>query len=106
MITPLLHRILIKQDKLEETDTSYQKMKELGLVIPDGEDKTRKQAGVDRGTVVAIGPTAYKDFNSEVPIKIGDRIAYARYSGKIIHDPSTGEEFVALNDEDIVCLFN
>lgn len=105
MIFPVLHRILIKQDKLEETDTAYKKMRELNLVMPDGEDKTRKQAGVDRGTVIAIGATAYKDFHTEPPIEVGDKIAYARFSGKVVNDPETGEEFILLNDEDIVCLF-
>jgi len=105
MIIPVLHRILIKQDKLEETDASYKKLRELNLVMPDGEDKTRKQAGVDRGTVVAIGATAYKDFGTSPPISVGDKIAYARFSGKVINDSDTGEEFIALNDEDIVCLF-
>jgi hypothetical protein len=37
---------------------------------------------------------------------IGDYIAYARFAGKALEDPYTQEEFVALNDEDIVCVFH
>lgn len=105
MIEIVLHRVLIKQDKLEEANKDYVKMQALGLVLPDTDDRKRAQAGVDTGTVMAIGPTAFRDFGSESPIKEGDRIAYARFSGKFITDPATDEEFVALNDEDVICIF-
>lgn len=102
MITPLLHRIIVLQNKLEETNKDYLRATKAGIIIPDNPDKTRAQAGVDTGTVVAIGPTAYRDFNTEVPIAIGDVVAFARFSGKTIVDPKDDVEYVALNDEDIV----
>lgn len=105
MIIPVLHRILIKQDKLEETNKDYVRARAAGIVIPDHEDNKRAQAGVDTGTILAIGETAYRDFGTTPPIKVGDRIAYARFSGKFITDPEDNEEYVALNDEDIVCIF-
>ncbi|MBL0233200.1 MAG: co-chaperone GroES [Chitinophagaceae bacterium] len=105
MIIPVLHRILIKQDKLEETNKDYLRARAAGIVIPDHEDNKRAQAGVDTGTILAIGETAYRDFGTTPPIKVGDRIAYARFSGKFITDPEDNEEYVALNDEDIVCIF-
>jgi pentatricopeptide repeat protein len=104
MIIPVLHRILIKADKVEEANKTYQKMRELGLELGISEDRKREQAGVDKGTVVAIGPTAYRDFNTECPISVGMKVAYARFAGKTITDPFTDEEFIALNDEDIVCI--
>jgi co-chaperonin GroES (HSP10) len=105
MIIPTLHRILVKADKLEDVDKTYVKAKQIGIVIPEHEDRKRAQAGVDKGTVVSIGPTAFRDFQAESPIKEGDYIAYARFAGKIITDPETEEEYVILNDEDVVCLF-
>jgi co-chaperonin GroES (HSP10) len=102
MITPLLHRIIVLQNKLEETNKDYVRAAQAGLIIPDHPDKTRAQAGVDTGTVVAIGPTAYRDFNTETPIKVGDTVAFARFSGKTVVDPTDEVEYVALNDEDIV----
>jgi len=102
MITPILHRILVKQFKLDETNKDYQRAKALGIMIADHEDNKRAQAGVDQGTVVAMGPTAYRDFNVEPPIKVGDTVAFARFSGKMVVDPEDDEEYVALNDEDIV----
>ena len=101
-IRPLLHRIIVLQNKLEETNKDYLRAAQAGLIIPDHPDKTRAQAGVDTGTVVAIGPTAYRDFNTEVPVKIGDVVAFARFSGKIVIDPTDDVEYVALNDEDLV----
>ncbi len=105
MIEVVLHRVLIKQDKLEDANKDYVKMKELGLVLAETDDRKRAQAGVDTGTVVGMGATAFQDFNTTSPIAIGDKIAYARFSGKFITDPSTDEEFVALNDEDVICIF-
>lgn len=105
MIVPTLHRILVKPDKLEETDKAFVKAKQIGIVIPELEDRKRAQAGVDKGVVQAIGPTAYRDWNTSSPIEVGDYVAYARFAGKYIEDPYTGEELLALNDEDIVCIF-
>ena len=104
MITPLLHRIIVKQHKLEETNKEYRKARDIGIIIPEHEDNRRAQAGVDKGIVISIGPTAYRDFNTEVPIKVGDTVAFARFSGKMIADPKDEEEYVALNDEDIVAV--
>ena len=105
MIVPVIHRIVVKADKLEETDKTFLKAAQIGIVIPEHEDRKRAQAGVDKGVVVSIGPTAYRDFNVPCPISVGDYVAYARFSGKLITDPETDEEFVILNDEDICCVF-
>lgn len=104
MIVPLLHRIIVKQHKLQDTNKEYKRAAAIGIIIAEHEDIKRAQAGVDKGIVVSIGPTAYRDFNTEVPIKVGDTVAFARFSGKVIEDPESDEEFVALNDEDIVAI--
>jgi co-chaperonin GroES (HSP10) len=103
MITPLLHRIIVKPDKFKEVNKDYQRAKAIGLEIPELEDMKRAQASVDRGVVVSLGATAYKDFGCAPPIKPGDVINYARFSGKLITD-SNDEEYVCLNDEDIICI--
>ena len=104
MIKPLLHRIIVKQHKLNEVNKDYKRAEAIGLFIPEHEDTKRAQAGVDKGIVVSIGPTAYRDFNTGVPINVGDTVAFARFSGKIIVDPQDEEEYVALNDEDVVAI--
>ena len=104
MIKPLLHRIIVKQHKLEEVNKDYQRARAAGIIIADHDDNKRAAAGVDIATVVSLGATAYKDYGIDPPIKVGDTVAFAKYGGKTITDPETGEDFVALNDEDIVAI--
>lgn len=105
MIEVALHRVLVRADKLEETDETFVKAKSLNIIIPELEDRKRAQAGVDKGTVVAVGSTAFRDFGATSPIQPGDYVAYARFAGKMVTDPYTKEEFIILNDEDICCIF-
>lgn len=102
MIIPILHRILVKQDKLEEKDETYRAATRSGIVIPHLDEKTREQAAIDTGTIVAIGDTAFKDFGATNPVAIGDYVVFAKHAGKVLVDPDTEEKFVALNDEDII----
>ena len=104
MIIPLIHRILVKAEKFDEFNKDIQRAKSIGLEIPELEDHKRAQASVDRGVVVSIGATAYRDYGVECPVKIGDVVNYARFSGKIIVDPETEQEYIALNDEDLICI--
>lgn len=104
MIIPLIHRILVKQDKLEHVNKDIQRAKALGLEIPELEEAKRAQASVDTGVVVAIGSTAYRDYRIECPVAVGDLVSYARFAGKSVEDPKTGELFIALNDEDLICI--
>lgn len=68
------------------------------------EDDRRGIAATEIGWVVDIGPTAY--FPSEKYgqpwCKVGDKVIYAKYGGKIVTDPDTGEKFLTINDEDII----
>lgn len=104
MIIPLIHRIIVKPEKFEDFSDDIKRAKRMGLEIPELEQFARAQASVDRGRVVSIGETAYRDYNIDVPIQVGDIVNYARFAGKIITDPVTQEEFVALNDEDLICI--
>ncbi len=100
---PLLHRIIVKPDKFREVNKDYQRLAAIGLEIPEFEDQKRAQASVDRGIVVSLGATAYKDYGINPPVKPGDIVNYARFSGKLIED-SAGETFICLNDEDLICI--
>lgn len=114
MIEVILHRILIDRIEPEDTDAVVTKkeMHRLGLQIPhsikEELDKRaqREAASMDKGVVVAIGPTAFKDYGIECPIKVGDFICYARFGGKDVTDPKTEKVFVVINDEDVVCILN
>lgn len=104
MIIPVLHRILVKPNKLEEEDKSYKSAIGAGIIIPELDQRKREQAAVDRGIVVQVGDTAFTDFGAVSPVKAGDYIAYAKHAGKYVRDPETEEDFLILNDEDIVCI--
>lgn len=103
MIEPLLHRIVVKPENFEDFNEERKRLKELGWELPQREEDRRAQASVDRGVVVSIGATAYKDYGVDPPVSIGDVVNYARFSGKFVKD-SSGEEFVILNDEDLICI--
>jgi co-chaperonin GroES (HSP10) len=106
MIVPLLHRILVKQDSLEEKDEVFARAKKANIIIDVGSERDREQAAIDSGEVVSIGPTAFRDFGFDTPpIKVGDFIVFAKYGGKTVVDPETKVKYVVLNDEDVVALF-
>lgn len=101
MINPVLHRILVKPEDVEQT--KY-KTEIKGFVIA-GDQKDREQKGVDKGIVVAFGPTVFSDYNTENPLKVGDAIVFAKFAGKEVQDPeSPDEKFVIINDEDVVAI--
>lgn len=103
-IKPLLHRIIVKQDILEDKDKAFAAAKKVGI-ITDFAERDREQAAIDTGTVVSIGPTAFRDFNVDVsPVKEGDTVVYARYAGKTVVDPDDEQKYVALNDEDLIAV--
>lgn len=93
MIKPILHRILLKLDEVEEVTAS-------GIIISKELIKKERKA-VETGTVIEIGETAFKDYGGDTnTIKVGDRVVIAQYSGKEIKDGD--EVFVVCNDEDIL----
>lgn len=101
-IQPLLHRIVVKPDNFKESNKDMKRLAAIGLIAPELEELKRAQASVDKGVVVSIGPTAYRDYNVDVPVKVGDVVNYARFSGKLIEDED--EQFILLNDEDLLCI--
>lgn len=102
-IKPILHRILVKPDKIEDKDQAFKAATAAGIIIARDE-REREQAAIDTGRVVGMGPTAFQDFGSENPLKVGDYVVYAKYGGKAIIDPEDDVKYVALNDEDIIAI--
>src|SRR5579872_706984 len=102
-IKALGHRIVIRVDKVEETDKAIKSAKAAGLIVQT-EDSVREQAAVDTGIVLDIGVSAFNDFHTPAWCAVGDHVAYAKYSGKWVKDPITEEDLLILNDEDLVAL--
>ena len=107
MIHVCLHRLLIKQDAPPEQDDLVKRAQSLNLELPESALKKleRENESIDTGVVVAIGETAFKDFGIAPQVSVGDKIAFARYGGKVIADPYTKERFLVINDEDLICKF-
>lgn len=102
MLKPLLFRILVKPFKLEDFDPTYKSAAAAGIHIPKMQERVREEQAVDRGIVIAVGPIAFKEWGDDPVVSVGDEVFFAKYAGKRIKDPYTEEEFVALNDEDLV----
>lgn len=107
MLIPCGHKLLVKQDELEETykDTKI-------LIVRENEKLER--AAMQSGVIYSIGPDCWKAFrqidengvqrNGLPWAKPGDHVLYAKYGGAIVKDPVNGEEYILLNDEDIHCV--
>ena len=98
------HRIVVKPDPVEEKTAG-------GIVL--AVDTKCERAGAQKGTVVDIGPLAWTNEvifgkNCQPWCKVGDRVFFARYGGKMINlneDLSNEEDWVVvLNDEDLQAL--
>lgn len=105
MIIPLGHRILVKPEKLDESDEVYASAKKAGIQLLEASAR-QEQIAVDKGTVLALGSTAFKDFGDHPWCKVGDKIAYTRYGGKLLKDPENGLEYIILNDEDAIAKYS
>ena len=105
-IEPAGNRILVQRDELEDHDPNFKTAKAAGIVIPETEDQKRRQAGMDRGRVVALGETAYKDeFYQGIPwCKEGDYVLFAKYQGKAVTNHVTGENYLLINDADVLAV--
>lgn len=110
-VLPLGHRVMVRHFKVEERDEAFKKAAAAGIVFAEHDDKKRREAGVDRGEVLIVGPDAFKGFylssngtlDGFTPwCKTGDVIAFAKYSGMVIKEGD--KEFLVINDEDVVAI--
>jgi chaperonin GroES len=93
-IEPLGYRIMLKPKDMEEVSKG-------GIVIPQT-TVDRNKAATNEGTVVALGPDAYKEFDTPW-VEIGDEVLYSKYNGERLINPKTKEEVIMINDTDILC---
>ena len=89
------YRMLIKLDAVEEVLKS-------GLVIASDKERKRQEVGMEKGTVIDIGPNAYEELEGDPWVKVGDRIMFQRYAGVIVEDGKT--KFRAINDTDVYAI--
>ena len=89
-LVPLDDRVVIKQSEAEEKSTG-------GIILPD----TAKEKP-QRGKVVAVGPGKMNDDGkrSEMSVKKGDEVIYAKYLGNDVE--IEGVKYVILHENDIL----
>lgn len=92
-ITPKGNRVIIEQVKLEETTDS-------GIILKR-ENEAAEQAGIIKGTVVALGESCWDSW-PEPWAKVGDEVYFAKFAGKQIPDPVNEEMYLIMMDEDII----
>lgn len=100
---PIIHRIVIKPDSIEDIDPTIAAAKRAGIELPP-DSKNREQGGVTYGTVISVGSTCFVQLGGDPSlIKPGDRVLYAKHAGKTVSNPNNLEEkWLILNDEDVV----
>lgn len=110
---PAGHRVLVRRLKIEERDKDIKRAKQLGIVFAETDEWRRRENGVDRGKVIALGPDAFKEFYRNAYGSLdgfqpwclpGDFVAFAKYSAMVLEDPETEDEYLVLNDADIVAI--
>ena len=95
------HLVLVDVEKPAE-------MTKGGIVLPS-QVRDAEQRGADIGVVLDIGPTAYMaDGLGGVPwVKVGDRIFFAKYSGKWVKEPKDdAKTFLMIRDDDVCGLID
>jgi len=100
MINVTGYRILLKTDEIE-------KVTDGGIILV--QDEKLVESGQQFGTVVGIGADCWTDSkgNHLNPwCKEGDKVLYAKHAGRFVYDPATNEEYMVLNDTDILAVIN
>ena len=96
----LLHHVLVKASQVDETDEVIRRAKAAGIQVQLDQ---REKKAVEYGTVLQVGPTAFKDYGRGPDIlKVGDTVSFAKYAGKAVKDKD--QEYLLLNDEDVLCV--
>lgn len=92
MIKPLYNNVLL--EKVEASNTTVS-----GIIISQKEEKEEyaKVVAVSECKQVKVNDTTY-----EMPLKVGDKVMYKKYSGTEIKD--NDQEYILIKAEDILAI--
>jgi co-chaperonin GroES (HSP10) len=103
LINPCGHYVLVKPEVIE-------KVSEGGIVLPD-DMLNRENTAKVRGTLVAIGKSAWKAFDDGEPwAKVGDRVYFKRHVSDKIEDESDINEhgepqvYFLMSDDNVLAI--
>lgn len=102
------NKLIVRPERIEDTDPMFRRAKAAGLVIPDNESEREQMAQV-KAVVVDVGPNAFHELSAgewmpwqgEHP-KAGDRVVIAKYAGLQIEE--SGEHYRIINDRDVTAI--
>lgn len=105
MIHPCGPRLLVRPYKQVEVDEVLKAAQEFGFTIVNSNQK-REDASVDKGVVLAIGPTAWNlpEHGGKPWCEVGDTVLFVKFAPKFVEDPETEETLAILNDDDVVAV--
>jgi co-chaperonin GroES (HSP10) len=93
MLKPIYKRLLVRLEPIETKSAG-------GIIL--AKDERREKNGAEKGIIVELSSDCFQEHEG-LP-KVGDQVYFAKYAGKFVVDPDTGEELVLLNDEDVVAI--
>lgn len=97
-------RVVLRVEQVVDPVLERAKKAGFKLAMETEKDQERAQAGVDKGIVLAIGPTCAPAWIEGV--KVGDIVAFAKYAGKLVSSLDDPEDkYLIINDEDIVATY-
>jgi co-chaperonin GroES (HSP10) len=86
----------VKPKEVETTTKS-------GVILAVDEKAERNAQTV--GEIISLGEDSFVAYRPKTEfwgLKAGDRIHFPKYAGKWLRDSKTGEEILAINDEDVI----
>jgi chaperonin GroES len=100
MIKATGHHVLVRVEKPEHKTAG-------GIIMPD-QVRDAEKRGAEIGIVLGFGPTAWmaEGLGGRRWCEVGDRIFFAKYSGKWVKDPTNpeAEELLVIRDDDVVAV--
>jgi len=97
-------KLVLKSLAVEDPVLKRARQAGFALAKETEKDLERMQAGIDKGTVLDIGPSCSEHYISG--IKVGDTVVFAKYAGKIVPAlDNEDEKYLVINDEDVVCKY-
>lgn len=100
MINVTGYRVLVKTEEIEKVTAG-------GIVLV--QDERLEEAGQQFGKVVGLGDDCWTDSTGQHLnpwCKKGDKILFAKHAGRFVYDPDTKEEYMIMNDTDVLAIIN
>ena len=94
MIKMVGYRLLVKPKERE-------KVSEGGIILVELDERMH-DAGNQFGTVISIGESCWGE--DEPWCSEGDEILFSKFAGRFVYDPDTKEEFMVMNDTDVIAI--